>query len=61
MCCRRSGRQLVFAAFAGETWDYMGSKRFLWELHSGSRSTAGLSLDQIDQVLSHNGVFACTS
>ena len=42
----------MFAAFAGETWDYMGSKRFLWELHSGSQSTAGLSLDHIDQVLS---------
>lgn len=43
-------RHLVFTAFAGETWDYMGSKRFLWELHSGGNSTAGLSLDLIDQV-----------
>ena len=41
----------MFTAFAGETWDYMGSKRFLWELHSGSSATAGLSLDHIDQVL----------
>ena len=47
---RRYGRRLVFAAFAGETWDYMGSKRFLWELHSGSAATAGLSLQHIDQV-----------
>lgn len=43
-------RHLVFTAFAGETWDYMGSKRFLWDLHSGGNSTAGLSLDLIDQV-----------
>lgn len=43
-------RHLLFTAFAGETWDYMGSKRFLWELHSGGDSTAGLSLDLIDQV-----------
>ena len=47
---RPYGRRLVFAAFAGEPWDYMGSKRFLWELESGSAATAGLSLQSIDQV-----------
>lgn len=45
-------RRLVFAAFAGEPWGYMGSKRFLWELHSGENSTHPLSLAAIDQVCS---------
>ena len=43
-------RRLVFAAFAGEPWGYMGSKRFLWELHNGENSTRPLSLEAIDQV-----------
>ncbi len=49
-CTRPYERRLVFAAFAGEPWDYMGSKRFLWELESGSAATAGLSLQSINQV-----------
>ncbi|KAK9823947.1 hypothetical protein WJX72_006597 [[Myrmecia] bisecta] len=44
-------RQLVFAAVNGEPWGYMGSKRFLWELSRGERSTAGLSLNRIEQVV----------
>lgn len=47
-------KRLVFAAFAGEPWGYMGSKRFLWELHSRENSTRGLSLEQIEQVRSCN-------
>lgn len=43
-------KRLVFAAFAGEPWGYMGSKRFLWELHSGENSTLGISLKQLEQV-----------
>ena len=43
-------RRLVFAALAGEPWGYMGSKRFLWELHRGDNSTKPLSLLAIDQV-----------
>ena len=43
-------RRLVFAAFAGEPWGYMGSKRLLWELHTGEKSTKPLTLDAIDQV-----------
>ncbi len=43
-------RRLVFAAFAGEPWGYMGSKRFLWELHTGENSTRPLTLYAIDQV-----------
>lgn len=46
-------RRLVFAAFAGEPWGYMGSKRFLWELHMGENSTQPLSLEAIDQARSH--------
>ncbi len=40
----------MFAAFAGEPWGYMGSKRFLWELHSRENSTKPLTLEAIDQV-----------
>ena len=43
-------RCLVFAGLAGEPWGYMGSKRFLWELHRGNNSTKPLSLLAIDQV-----------
>lgn len=43
-------RRLVFAALAGEPWGYMGSKRFLWELHKGENSTKPLSLLAVDQV-----------
>ena len=43
-------RRLVFAGIAGEPWGYMGSKRFLWELHTGENSTKPLTLDAIDQV-----------
>lgn len=42
-------RRLIFTAFAGEPWGSMGSKRFLWELHSHENSTRGLMLDQIQQ------------
>ncbi|CAL5224917.1 g7683 [Coccomyxa viridis] len=44
-------RRLVFVAFAGEPWGYMGSKRFLWELHNGENSTRPLSLEAIEQVV----------
>ena len=43
-------RRIVFLALAGEAWDYMGSRRLLWEMHRRSDATAGLDLDRIDQV-----------
>ncbi len=43
-------RRLVFTALAGEAWDFMGSRRLLWEMHKGSSATAGLDLETIDQV-----------
>ena len=43
-------RRIMFAAFAGEPWGYMGSKRFLWELHTTENSTKGLRLADIEQV-----------
>ena len=49
-------RRLVFAALAGEPWGYMGSKRFLWELHIGANSTQPLSQEAIDQVPPHASV-----
>ena len=42
-------RQVVLAALAGETWDYMGSRRLLWEMDGGQNSTEGLQLEQISQ------------
>jgi hypothetical protein len=50
----------VFVAFSGDPWGYMGSKRFLWELHSRQNSTAGLTLDAIDQVRSFMVWTFCT-
>lgn len=46
----RYRRRLVFAALAGETWDFMGSRRLLWEMNQSSGATTGLTLDSIDQV-----------
>ena len=43
-------RRIVFAAFAGEPWGYMGSKRLLWELAKRENSTEGLALANIEQV-----------
>lgn len=43
-------RQLVFAGVAGESWDYMGSRRLLFDMSNGTSATAGLRLDLIDQV-----------
>ena len=43
-------RQVVLAALAGETWDYMGSRRLLWEMAGAQNSTEGLQLEQITQV-----------
>ena len=47
-------KQLVFAALTGEPWDYMGSKRLLWELDQGQNSTAGLAMSRIAQVRVRN-------
>ena len=43
-------KRVVFLALAGEPWGYMGSKRFLWELHTGENSTAGLTLEAVELV-----------
>lgn len=43
-------RRIVFLALAGDSWDYMGSRRLLWEMRRGSNATAGLDLNLIDQV-----------
>lgn len=46
----RHKRRIVFAAFAGEGWGYMGSKRFLWDLSTDANSTEGLDFAAIEQV-----------
>lgn len=43
-------KRLVLTALMGEPWAFMGSKRLLWEMQNGADTTAGLSLDSIDQV-----------
>lgn len=43
-------RRLVFLALVGEPWDYMGSRRLLWEIKNGSVTVAGLDPAKIDQV-----------
>lgn len=42
--------QLVFAAFNGEAWGYLGSRKFLQELDEGADSVNGISSSMIDQV-----------
>ena len=36
---------------AGETWDYMGSRRLLLDMSMNTTSTSGLNLTLIDQVI----------
>lgn len=44
-------RRLAFVAVAGDTWGAMGSRRLLWELHSGTAAIEGIRFSDIDQVL----------
>lgn len=43
--------QIVFAAFTGEAWGYLGSRKFLQELDLGSDSVKGLGSSMIEQVI----------
>jgi hypothetical protein len=42
--------QLVFAAFDGEAWGYLGSRKFLQELEEGADSVNGINSSMIEQV-----------
>lgn len=42
--------QLVFLVLTGETWGYLGSRRFLHELDLHSDAVAGLTSTQIETV-----------
>jgi nicastrin len=44
-------KQLVFLVLTGETWGYLGSRRFLHELDLHSDAVAGLSNTSIETVL----------
>lgn len=44
-------RRLAFVAVAGDTWGAMGSRRLLWDLHSGAAAVEGIRVSDIDQVL----------
>lgn len=44
-------RQLVFIALGGETWDYMGSRRLMWEMEGNGTAVSGLDLERVDQVI----------
>lgn len=48
--------RIAFVAFAGESWDAMGSKRFLWEFIQQNntifnKTNAPFNLTQITQVI----------
>jgi hypothetical protein len=43
-------RRLAFVAVSGDTWGGMGSRRLLWELHTGAASVKGIHMSDIDQV-----------
>lgn len=46
--------RLVFTALTGEPWDYMGSRRLLWELGKGAEFTKGtipLKMSRVKQVV----------
>ncbi|XP_047313488.1 nicastrin [Impatiens glandulifera] len=45
------GKQLVFVFFTGESWGYLGSRRFLLELDQQSDDFEGLNSTLIDTVL----------
>lgn len=44
-------RRVVFLAVMGEPWDFMGSRRLLWEMEQGSSSVDGLSLDAVEGLI----------
>ncbi|CAI0627054.1 unnamed protein product [Linum tenue] len=44
-------KQLVFAVFTGETWGYLGSRRFLLELDLQSEAVRGLDSKLIEMVI----------
>lgn len=44
-------RRLAFVAVSGDTWGGMGSRRLLWELHTGAASVKGIHMSDIDQVI----------
>lgn len=44
-------KQIVFAAFTGEAWGFLGSRRFLLELDLGSVAVSGLNSTMVEQVL----------
>uniref|UniRef100_A0A453PIN3 Nicastrin n=1 Tax=Aegilops tauschii subsp. strangulata TaxID=200361 RepID=A0A453PIN3_AEGTS len=49
-------KQLVFAAFDGEAWGYLGSRKFLQELDEGDDSVNGINSSMIEQNTSTSGV-----
>lgn len=50
LCVYSKWMQLVFLVLTGETWGYLGSRRFLHELDLHSDAVAGLSNSQIETV-----------
>ena len=44
-------RRVIFLAVMGEPWDFMGSRRLLWEMEKGSSSVDGFSLDAIESLI----------
>jgi nicastrin len=50
-------KRIVLLALAGEPWNYMGSRRLLFEAASGSNNTAGFNMSLVEQVSVGSWVF----
>jgi nicastrin len=44
-------KRVVFLAVMGEPWDFMGSRRLLWELENGGLSVQGLEVESIEGII----------
>ncbi|XP_031100529.1 nicastrin [Ipomoea triloba] len=54
-------KQLVFVVFTGESWGYLGSRRFLLELDQHSDAVRGLDFSMIETVLEIGSVGKSTA
>ncbi|XP_019164143.1 PREDICTED: nicastrin isoform X2 [Ipomoea nil] len=54
-------KQLVFVVFTGESWGYLGSRRFLLELDQHSDAVRGLDFSKIETVLEIGSVGKSTA
>jgi hypothetical protein len=48
---QRYQKRIIFLAVMGEPWDFMGSRRLLWEMENGTLSVQGLDLESIEGII----------